>query len=103
MNQEIENQSQTNINMNDRIQKILSLREITSLKKKKNLNILAPNYNSKLHNQRKDLEDSRKSFDNLINIIPQKELKRFNTQKNINRIIFIDIGINDSLSKLLGQ
>ena len=87
MNQEIENQSQTNINMNDRIQKILSLREITSLKKKKNLNILAPNYNSKLHNQRKDLEDSRKSFDNLINIIPQKELKRFNTQKNINRII----------------
>ena len=87
MNQEIENQSQTNINMNDRIQKILSLREITSLKKKKNLNILVPNYNSKLHNQRKDLEDSRKSFDNLINIIPQKELKRFNTQKDINRII----------------
>ena len=87
MNQEIENQSQTNINMNDRIQKILSLREITSLKKRKNLNILAPNYNSKLHNQRKDLEDSRKSFDNLINIIPQKELKRFNTQKDINRII----------------
>ena len=87
MNQEIENQSQTNINMNDRIQKILSLREITSLKKRKNINILAPNYNSKLHNQRKDLEDSRKSFDNLINIIPQKELKRFNTQKDINRII----------------
>ena len=87
MNQEIENQSQANINMNDKIQKILSLREITSLKKRKNLNILAPNYNSKLHNQRKDLEDSRKSFDNFINIIPQKELKRFNTQKDINRII----------------
>ena len=86
MNQEIENQYQSNIDMNDINQNILSFKEIPTLKKKKKLGILTSSYNPGIKNQEENLEGSRKSLDNLINFIPQKELKRFNTQKNIIRI-----------------
>ena len=86
MNQEIENQYQSNIDMNDINQNFLSLKEIPTVKKKKNLGKLTSSYNPGLNNQGENLEDSRKSLDNLINLIPKKELKRFNTQKNIIRI-----------------
>ena len=86
MNQEIENQYQSNIDMNDINHNILSFKEIPTLKKKKKLGILTSSYNPGIKNQEENLEGSRKSLDNLINFIPQKELKRFNTQKNIIRI-----------------
>ena len=83
MNKGIENQYQSNIDMNGANENILSFREIPSLKQKKNLNMIASNFNSKLNHNGEYFDDPRKSYDNLIKLSSQNKLKRFNTQKNM--------------------
>ena len=83
MNKGIENQYQSNIDMNGANENILSFREIPSLKQKKNLNMIASNFNSKLNHNGEYFDDPRKSYDNLIKLSSQNKLKRFKTQKNM--------------------
>ena len=67
-----------------------SLKEIPSLNKK-NFGLLnTANHNSTRNHKNIILKNARKSFDNLLNNIPQKKLKRFNTQKNVKTINYIN-------------
>ena len=63
-----------------------SFNNISSLNKN-NLSLKnTGNYNSTRNRKKQILNNTRKSFDNLLDNIPQKKLKRFNTQKNVIRI-----------------
>ena len=48
------------------------------------------NYTSTRNRRKQILNNTRKSFDNILNNIPQKKLQRFNTQKNVIRINYIN-------------